>query len=187
MSLPLVLVLSWVAMGLETGLRDSLSLRGTAISPSFVLCLLVFIASFASEKHTRWTCVGLGLAMDMLSPVLLTTAAGEARIVGPHVLAFLLASQLVLQARSFMMRRNPVAIGVMCAAAAIITGLVLTTIYSLRAAMLDQMEWSALRDLTTRLGSAVYTGLVGILVAYALLPLAEWLGMSKTSAIMGRR
>jgi rod shape-determining protein MreD len=187
MSLPLVIVLSWLALGLEAGLRDSLSLGGTSVSPSFVLCLMVFIASFANERQTRWTCVGLGLAMDVLSPVLLTTAAGEARIVGPHVLAYLLASQLVLQARSFMMRRNPVAIGVMCFAAAVIAGLVLTTIYSLRAAILDPMEFSALRDLWTRLGSAVYTGFAGILVAYALLPLAEWLGMSKTSAIVSRR
>lgn len=186
MSTPLVIVLAWIAMGLEVGLRDSLSLRGTAISPSFVLCLLVFIASFASEKGTRWTCIGLGLAMDVLSPVLLTTAAGEARIIGPHVLAYLLCSQLVLQARSFMMRRNPIAIGVMCAAAAVIAGLVLTTIYSLRSWVLDPMEWSAMRDLWMRLGSSVYTGLVGIVVAYVLLPLAEWLGMSKTSAI-GRR
>jgi hypothetical protein len=185
--MPLVIVLGWIALGLEVGLRDSLSLRGTTMSPSFVLCLLVFISSFASEKGTRWTCVALGLAMDLLSPVLLTTAAGEARIIGPHVLAYLLASQLVLQARSFMMRRNPVAIGVMCGVAALLCGLVLTTIYSLRSWMLDPMEWSAMRDLWTRLGSAIYTSLVGVLVAYALLPLAEALGMSKTSAISNRR
>jgi hypothetical protein len=186
MSTPLVIVLSWLAIGLEVGLRDSLALGGTSISPSFSLCLLVFIASFASEKGTRWTCVALGLAMDLLSPVLLTTAAGEARIIGPHVLAYLLAAQLVLQARSFMMRRNPVAIGVMCGAAALLCGIVLTTIYTLRSWMLDPMEWNAMRDLWTRLGSAVYSAGVGVLVAYALLPLAEALGMSKTSSISRR-
>lgn len=180
-------LLVWIALGLELSLRPALALGTTAISPSFVLCVLTLVAMFAPPNAVRWTALLTGLALDLLSTLPIINAASDTRIIGPTALAFLVAAQLVLSVRSIMMRRNPLTLGALSLLAGLAVAIALVFIFTLRAWMFDPLAWSVPRELLTRGGSAVYTGVLGALLAFALLPLAPMLGLKIESNVIAGR
>jgi hypothetical protein len=184
--LALVLV-AWVALGLELSLRPALALGATTISPSFVICILTLVAMFAQPSAVRWTALLLGIAVDLLTALPIANAASDTRIVGPSAIAFVLAAQLVLSVRSVMMRRNPLTLGVLAMLAAMATAIALVTVFTVRSWMFDPIAWSATSELWTRCASAVYTGVLGSLLAFALLPLAPVLGLKIETTMMAGR
>jgi hypothetical protein len=147
------------------------------MSLSFVVCVLTLIAMFAPPAHARWTALVVGLCIDLLTTLPVRDGVADVRIIGPSVLAFLLATQLVLSVRSIMMRRNPLTLGVLSAIFSLAAGVTLVAIFSLRGWLLDTLAFEPTRELLTRAGGAIYTGLLGVALAFALLPLAQVLGL----------
>lgn len=182
-----MVLVAWIALGLELSLRPALALGSTAISPSFVLCIVTLVAMFGQPANVRWTALLMGLAVDLLSTLPLANAAGDVRIIGPTAIAFVIAAQLVMSVRSVMMRRNPLTLGVLAMLAAMASAIALVAIFTLRSLMFDPMSWSVTHELLVRGGGAIYTGVIGSLLAFALLPLASVLGLKIDSTLIGGR
>lgn len=179
-------ILAWVFLGLELGLKPALRLGNTEIAPSFVFVLLTFLAMCAAPRASLWSAVVLGLLMDLTSPLATTTGEPPGYVLGPHVIAYALASQLVLAMRGVMIRRNPLTLGFLALTGGVVAQVVLVAIFWLRS-VFDPIAWGATGELVTRLGSAGYTGLFGVAFAFGLLPMAEWIGLpTQTQRRFGR-
>lgn len=176
-------ITAWVFLGLEVGLRDLLRLGHTGIAPSFVMVFVAFIAMSAPARSALWAGLVLGVLSDITTRVALTTPGGSGIVLGPHAVAYLAAVQLVVAVRGVMMRRNPLTLGFLALVAALIAAVVLVAVMSLRR-LFDPLLWDATGELGARAGSAVYTGVVGTLLAFALFPMAGFLGMP---SVQGRR
>jgi hypothetical protein len=178
MNIMLVTVLTWLALGLEMGLKSTLGVRlGSVVAaPSFVLPLAVFIALCAPAMQASWACLVLGLFMDLTSPVALP---GDSLVViGPHAIGYFLACQFVLAIRGVVIRRHPLAVVVLSIVAAGIMQIAVTASLTLRAVLIDQaMIWSAKHEIVERLASAVVTGGTAFVVAIILAPMAPLLGL----------
>lgn len=145
------------------------------------------VAMFGQPANVRWTALLMGLAVDLLSTLPLANAAGDVRIIGPTAIAFVIAAQLVMSVRSVMMRRNPLTLGVLAMLAAMASAIALVAIFTMRSLMFDAMSWSVTHELLVRGGGAIYTGVIGTLLAFALLPLASLLGLKIDSTLIGGR
>ncbi len=178
-------ILAWLAIGLETGLKDVLALRpgAYAIAPSFIVPLAVVIALGAPAQAPMGACLILGLLLDLTAPI--PTAAGPAggllTVAGPHALGLVLAGQLVLALRGLMIRRNPLAMAFLCIAAAAAMHITVTAIFTFRGVSAGSGPgggWDAAGQLLSRLGAALYTGASGLVLAFILLPLAPIMGFA---------
>lgn len=165
---------AWFLAGLEVGLARSLA-SGPA-SPSLLMPLLVLVALFASASETLWAALALGAITDLLWSVPLT-GGGAGIVLGPHVLGFALAGQLVLSVRGSMMRRNPLVLGLLAFAGACVAGACVTAIMTFRT-IYDPLAWSPQHELLTRLGAAALTGLGAAVLALVLLPLSPLFGFA---------
>lgn len=183
MSPVLVMVLGWLVLGLELGLRSSLRLdvAGLSGSPSFVVPLAVVIGLCASPAATLWSCLALGLGVDLLTPI--PTATGSVVVIGPHALGYLVAGQFVLVVRGLVIRKNPFTVVALSIVAAALMEITVTAALTLRHSLPffhDPTEWRAAAQLASRLFSAVLTGASGLVMGLLLLPLAPGLGLQQS-------
>ncbi len=168
---------AWLFLGLEQGLRDGLSLGSLGVAPSFIFCLIAFIAMTAPRAAVLWSAVIIGVAMDLLFRLPLRDGLGAVTIVGPHALAYAVACQLILALRGLMMRRNPLSLGFLAFVGSLVAYLMIDAIFTVRHAMGAPFAWEARRQLVMSAGSALYTGIIGIPLALVLFPLAGMLGL----------
>ena len=168
-------VIAWIALGLDTGLRSTLELGNTGISPSFMMCFAVFVAMNATTGTALWSCMILGLLVD-LATTLSYKPDGAITVLGPHAVGYVLAGQLVLTLRVWMLRRNPLSFAVLCCMAFLVANVVVVFLYTMRSFMGDGLMWNASEEVAARVGSSIYTALVGVLVVIALMPLTGLLG-----------
>jgi lysylphosphatidylglycerol synthetase-like protein (DUF2156 family) len=124
-----------------------------------------------------WAAVALGLIMDLAFEVPLRQSGGTITVPGAHVLAYALGCQLVLLMRPIMIRRNPLTLGFLACVGALVANLTLAMIFTLRHAFGAPIAWETNHELIAALGSAAYTGVLGLFLAFPLLPLAGPLGM----------
>jgi cell shape-determining protein MreD len=181
MSITAFIILAWLFIGLELGLKDALALGQGNIAPSFVYCLLTFVAMFSQAPRPTWVAMALGLLMDLTARVPLRDGAGTATIIGPHVLAFVLSVQLVTSLRGVVIKRNPLTVGFLAMLGSLVAQVALVAIYSIRLWWNDPIfpaTASPSGELFARLASAPYTGALGVLVAALLFPMSGWLGLS---------
>jgi len=169
--------ISWLMVGLEKGLRDALSIGPSGIAPSFVFVFLAFVALSAPRPTVMWASVILGLVMDLVFEVPMRQSGGTVTIPGAHVLAYALGCQLILAMRPLMIRRNPLTLGFLSCVGSLVANLALTTIFTLRHLFGAPLAWETKHEYIAALGSAAYTGVLGLFLAFALLPLAGPLGM----------
>lgn len=169
-------VLAWIALGLELGLKGALELGDTGIAPSFVFCLMVFYAMSAPAMTALWTALVLGLLVD-LTATLDYNSGVAATVLGPHAAGYVLAAQLVLTLRGLIMRRNPLSMAILCIGGFLVAHVVVVALYTVRASYGEGLTWSPSRQLFIRLGSSLYTGGIGLLMAVALLPLSSVIGV----------
>ncbi|MCB9846554.1 MAG: hypothetical protein H6811_11295 [Phycisphaeraceae bacterium] len=161
-------IVAWICLGLETGLRDVLQLNPTAIAPSFVLPLMVFVAIWAPSGVAMAGAMLLGLLVDLTGPIA-TGADSRAVVAGPHALGYLGASVLILNVRGMVIRRNPVSVVALTVLAGIVSGIVVVALHTLRS-MYDPMVWDASGQLLTRLASALYSGVTALALSLILFP-----------------
>lgn len=161
-------LVAWVMLGLEQGLRGSLELGRTGIAPSFVAVYAVFIACSAPGRAAQWGCLVLGLLVDLSSPWP-RTDMGAFTVAGPNAMGALLMCQLVLALRGLMFRRNPLTIAFLACVGFATWQAVVTAVFTIRSFAGDPIVWSPARQLGTRLAASLYTGVLGIPLALALL------------------
>jgi len=169
--------IAWVFVGLEKGLSDALTLGQTGIAPSFVFGLMTFIAMTAPRPIVMWSAVGLGVLMDLVFEVPLRQGGWPLTMIGPHPIAYALACQLILSMRGLMIRRNPFTLGFLAGVGALISNATLVAIFTFRSLLGAPLAWDTKHQLVAGLGSAVYTGLIAIFLAFVLFPLAGPLGL----------
>jgi hypothetical protein len=173
----LVVLLGWLCVGLEAGLKTSLMVRmGVAASPSFVVPLAVVIALCAPPLPTLWSCLLLGLMLDFTAPLDLAGGAGHVHALGPHAIGLALAGQFVLAVRGVVIRRNPISVVVLSIGAAAISEIVVTAVLTARH-VYDPIVWHPTAELMSRLLGAVLTGGTALVLSLVLLPLSPMLGL----------
>lgn len=177
--LPLAIA-AWVLFGLDLGVADLIQQRagGAAMQPSFIMPLAVFVALGAPHTHAVWTCLFLGLLVDLTRPRYVGATHADLVVIGPHALGYLLAAQLVLTLRSVVIRRNPLTMGVLSALASLVCGLVVATAFTVRSLFGDPVEWDTWRELLGLAGSSLYTGLVAVPLGWILIRLSPAFGLN---------
>lgn len=171
----LAVLLGWVALGLENGLKQTFSLRlsETVVSaPSFVIPVAAFIAICAPAHQALWACLALGLGMD------LTALRDGPVVIGPYAVGLALGCQLVLALRGLMIRRNPLTLVVLSVLMGLVCQVWVTAVFTARRVVDHQTEWHATAELASRIGSAVLTGGSALALSLLLLPLAPLLGLA---------
>jgi hypothetical protein len=176
MTWPAMLVLSWVLLALDHGLRGLLMLGESGPRPSLIFALVVAIGLAAPAPTATWAALALGATVDLLDQA--TTRSGELRtILGPNALGYLAAMQFILAMRPLMNKRNPLSFGFLALTGSIISGVIVVILYTFRTIYNDPIVWHAKHELLVTLGSAVYSGVIAVLLSLALIPLSGFLGL----------
>jgi hypothetical protein len=183
----LLILLGWLMLGLETGLKDTLSVNiGNIVgAPSFVIPLAIFVALCAPPIPALWACLILGLFLDLTSPQPTTT--GMLTVIGPYALGLLVAGQFVLVVRSVVLRRHPLTLVVLSIAGAVVMHIVVTALFTVRGLMGDAILFEPTAELLGRLLSAILTGGAAFVLALVFMPLAPLMGMPAIQARFARR
>ena len=99
-------VLTFLCIALELSLRGVLELRSIGgISPSFVAPLVVFISMFAPRMTSLWSCLLLGLLMDISTPIA-PHAGPSFYVFGPYALGYVFGGFMILQLRPMVFRQR---------------------------------------------------------------------------------
>lgn len=170
----LFMILAYLAVAGQIGLSALLRI-GTpigTIQPRLELILVAAVAIAGTTKPAITACVLLGLAADLA-----TTHAGGHIVVGPYTLGFTAAAILVLQLRLALMSGHPVSIALSVFIAGLAVALVVTGVWTARAALLNHPpQYAPMADLTDRLIGAAYTAAIALPLAWPLRRLMPHLG-----------
>jgi rod shape-determining protein MreD len=168
-------VFAYVFMVLELSLRNLLVVSApAAISPSFVAVLVVFIALFAPRTTALWAAWILGLVMDLTLELEHGDAWDAGPLIGPYALGYPFGAYLLLQARAMLLRGRALTMAVMTImffAAATIVAVFIYVLHGWYPG--EDIAWADLGligELGRRLGIAVYSGLLALILA----PLLFW-------------
>ncbi len=157
-------IAAWVTMGLELGFRDALQLGDVAIAPSFAMILLAYVCLWASPASGLVGAMVIGAALDLTRTIPFEGGL-EIVVLGPHALGSLLAGYTVITLRALMFRKNMLSLGFLSAIAAALASLAALALVEARSIYDPIMLRPALPALGEALGSAVYTGLIAMLLA----------------------
>jgi len=175
------LFVAWVSFGLEMALTPVFDAGSGGVHPSTIVPLMVFVALYAPRRHALWGAILLGVTRDLLTP--LTHAdGGSIVLVGPHALGALLGVQLVFSVRGMVVRRNPITLAVLSVLAAIVAQSVVVAIVTARVTVGDYIAWDASDELVQRALSSLYTGLGGVVLAFAYFALTPAFGFHSAVA-----
>lgn len=174
MKWPPALIIGYLLLGAELGLRDGLGLSPGGAAPSLVIPFVVFIALHAPPTPALWTAILLGLSVD------LTTIRGPEAlvIVGPNALGYLLGAYFVLTVRGIMLRRNPWVLVVLSILSALISGILVVAIFSFRKVYHEPIDFGSSRQLVERFFAALMTGAAALVVAALLFPIVSVFGFA---------
>lgn len=178
--LPFLLV-AWLMLGLELGLRPALKVGPYPIAPSFMFALAAAVALIGPPSVVYRAVLVLGICVDLTFDVV--RAGGVTRIVGPYALGYLVAAWFIVTTRTLMFRRNALTLGFLALAGALLMNVVVVALLTLRA-VYDPIDWQATEQLGSRLASSLLTGAAAAVLAPILLPLTGVMGLS---ASQGRR
>ncbi len=171
MSCLVFLLAAWVFFGLELGLKGGLELGRAGVAPSFVIVLLAFIGASAPRMTVYWACLALGIVMDLTHAR--PTPSGESAVVliGPYALGFVIAGYAVLTVRTLVIRQNLLTLAFLSVVAALMAGVIVIAIAAVRSWYDPLIGIDAGGELLERMGSAVYTGFVALVLG----PLLMWM------------
>jgi rod shape-determining protein MreD len=168
-------IAAWITFGLELALLPILDAGSGGVHPSMVIPLMAFAALYAPQKQALWAAIILGIIMDLLAPMPMTTG-GSAIIVGPHALGYLLAAHFILAIRGALIRRNPLTLVIISIAASMIAQVVVIAIFTIRNMGTNPLIWDASAQLVDQSFSSLYTGLSALILSVAFFALAPTFG-----------
>lgn len=186
MNWPVVLFVTYVLVGMELALRPALALGSSGIAPSFLIPLVVFVATHAPAMTTLWFALGLGLMMDLLGPYPAAEARAVITVVGPNTLGYAAAAYTVLTLRGVMVRSNRTTLVVLSVVAGVVLAIVGAGVIGVRTMYDADLVASPSADLVRGLGSALYTGASGFVMAIVLTPLSVLFGFPDPHRRRGR-
>ncbi|MBL8963845.1 MAG: hypothetical protein KF787_02615 [Phycisphaeraceae bacterium] len=168
----------WGLMGLELGLKDALRLGETPVAPSFVMALAVVVSLAAPPNAALWACLAIGVTLDLTNPIEVIAGGPDRTVLGPYALGYVLACQLVLTMRGLMMRKNILTVGFLALFCSLVSHVVVTAIFAIRMRYDAGVLFLPTQELMWRFGSALYSGVAGVVLGAALLPLLGSMGLS---------
>lgn len=180
MSWGVFLIAAWLALACEWGLRGAAALGPTAIAPSFVLVLAVFVAMWAPSVHALFGCVALGLGLDLMMQ--LNAGEGMRVVVGPHALGFLLMGYAVVISRSLVFRRNIQSGVFLTLLGGLLVAIVATALLGARGLYGDIEVGRLGGRLVTGFGSAVASAVLAVVMIPGLTLLSGAFGFRKQRA-----
>lgn len=181
------LIVAWAVLGMEVGLRDAFQVGTSAIAPSFLMVLLVFVALWARPATLLAASAAIGVLMDLVHQI--PTRDGETVVVvGPWALGCMVAGYTVLNFRGMMFRRNPITAGILAVIAGAVAAAVVVALLRIRGSY-DRIEFGgAASELWPRLASALYTGVVAVPMTWLLQRAGGLMGFRRPmEAASGRR
>lgn len=164
-------VASWLCFGLELGLKRTLGIGTGSFSPSFVVPLAVFVAINAPPTIATWAALALGVMVDLTATVP-GSSPGSPPVIGPYALGYILMAQLVIALRGTMIRQNPLTLWFLTLVGAAVMSVAVVFLYTARSWFGQIPEWDASASLIQRMGGALYTSGVGLVMALVLIPAA---------------
>ncbi len=176
MNWPVVLFVTYVLLGMELALRPALGLGSSGIAPSFLIPLVVFVATHAPGMTSLWYALALGLLMDLLGPYNAADARATITVVGPNALGYVAAAYTVLTLRGVMVRSNRLTLMVLSVVAGAILAAVSAAVVGLRSVYDGDLVVSPSGVLISGLGSALYTAATAFVLAMVLTPLSVLFG-----------
>lgn len=162
------LLVAWVTMGLELGLRPSIQLGDSGMAPSFALILVAYLALAAPRQAALWAAMFIGVLLDLTSERLASSGLGTLTIVGPAALGCMLGASAVANVRAMVYRRNPLTMLVLAIMMSVIAQIVIVACLAARSWWDPAIAFHARPELAVRLGSAVYTGVAALVVGPVL-------------------
>lgn len=170
------LIAAWLLTGVQLGMRAFLPGSGE-IAPLLTVSMLVFAGLTAPHRHALWASVVLGLIADLTNATSLTEGRAALTLIGPNVLAYVLACQLVLAARGIVIPRHPLTHGVLGLCSALIIAILTAAIFMARSFYPESPPFEALRELRIGAFSALLTAVVCLAIVPLLFALARPLGI----------
>ncbi len=142
------------------------------VIPHLVIVVVAFAAMHADASTVLWFSLLAGLLMDLSEPSLSGPRA-PLYLVGPSTLGVFFGSHALLSMRGLLVRRNPLAIGVMSLVLAFASGLLWTAWWALRSWYPDSPppwgDGSALGELAHQCFEALSIGVIGVPCGWLLL------------------
>lgn len=183
MNVVVFLLVTWVTLGLELGLRPSIQLGSSGMAPSFALILVTYVALAAPRMTALWSAMFIGVMLDLTSERLGANGLSTLTIVGPYALGCMLGTSAIINLRSMVYRRNPLTMLVLASFMSVIVQIVVVACFAARSWWDPAIAFHARPELAARLGSAAYTGVAALLVGPVLnflTPLFGFQGMHHT-------
>lgn len=183
-------LIAWIMLGFEEGFRAALQLGSLAVTPSFVLVLIVFVSLWARPMAALAVGLILGVMMDLVYLVPTSGGSGETvAVVGPWALGGLLAAYTVLNFRGMVFRHSPLTMGFLCAVSSALAQVLVLAILTVRSHYDIIDLGGASNQLWQRLGSAAATGILALVMAPLLNAAGPLLGFraQRNMAPSGRR
>lgn len=171
---PVVAIMAYVVLGLETAVKPALAISpsGFRFSPTFLVPFLTFVALSGPTVPVLWVAVILGMIVDLYSP----RDTGELVVLGPYALGYMAAAYLVLVMRGLMFRRSPLSMMFLSILATAMAELVVVAFMTIRSVYTDPSAWSAGSELANRLLGALYTVMSAGVMSLILFPLTPVFG-----------
>lgn len=172
---PVVAIMAYLVLGLETAVKPALSISSGEFrfDPTFVVPLLTFIALAGPTVPVLWCSLLLGMVVDLYTQ----RDAGDVVVLGPYSLGYMAGSYLVLVMRGLMFRRSPLSMIFLSILATAVCELVVVFLLTSRHVVYSSPEfWSAGHELLNRLFGAAYTALSAGVLSLILFPLTPLFG-----------
>lgn len=167
---------AYVFLALDMGLRPMLQIGEQAVAPSFILILMVWIASMGPTHAVRWAALILGLLFD-LSVSYPTSPPKDgvvAVVAGPYALGFVLGALLTLQLRGLVYRKHPFITGLLTLLAGACAFVPAIFLLTMRRIILTGMgaehviHWVASAELVHAFLTVLYSSLIAVPTGWIL-------------------
>ena len=183
--IPLLLI----AVVVDTSLAPVLAIG--PVEPMATPSLIVLVAMYAQRQTALWAAFIAGIIVDLNAPALFDGVRPYV-LIGPSALAFVLGAAIVLPMRSMVVRRNPLAFGVLVILFCLGAMLLTTAIYSIRSWYAGTTapwmpEGRALGWMGLEALKAISSGCLGVVLAWPLQKLTGVLGFSGNAPWSSRR
>lgn len=175
------LILAYVFLGLELGLADLLQIGANGPSPSWLIVVMVYVASVAPALTALWAAMILGILND-LSAIHAGPNETVQVILGPYAIGYVLGALATLQLRTVVYRRHPLTMSLLALVSGLAVHATVWILYLFRdvlahfSTFFDPVTVSAWDSLVARLLLVLYTAAFALPLGWLLIKLGPLFG-----------